>query len=100
MIMNKRTPVPGYKLLPSPSTKLKLKDNHYETPCIIVSVSMHTFDLGVPLYSSYSIGHLILFNSVLYGPVLTIQDYTGPYRTEGDFCDEVFSRCHFFVCSE
>ena len=33
MIMNKRTPVPGYRLLPSSSTKLKLKDNHYETPC-------------------------------------------------------------------
>ena len=28
MIMNKRKPVPGYRLLPSPSTKLKLKDNH------------------------------------------------------------------------
>ena len=36
MIMNERTPVPGYKLLPSPSMKLKLKDNHYETPCIIL----------------------------------------------------------------
>ena len=33
IIMNKRTPVPGYRLLPSPSTKLKLKDNHYDTPC-------------------------------------------------------------------
>ena len=32
--MNKKTPVPGYRLLSSPSTKLKLKDNHYETPCI------------------------------------------------------------------
>ena len=32
--MNKRTPVPGYRLLSSPSMKLKLKDNHYETPCI------------------------------------------------------------------
>ena len=32
--MNKRTPLPGYRLLSSPSTKLKLKDNHYETPCI------------------------------------------------------------------
>ena len=31
--MNKRTPVPGYRLLPSPSMKLKLKDNHYDTPC-------------------------------------------------------------------
>ena len=31
--MNKKTPVPGYRLLSSPSTKLKLKDNHYETPC-------------------------------------------------------------------
>ena len=31
--MNKRTPVPGYRLLSSPSTKLKLKDNHYQTPC-------------------------------------------------------------------
>ena len=31
--MNKRTPVPGYRLLRSPSTKIKLKDNHYETPC-------------------------------------------------------------------
>ena len=33
--MNKRTPVPGYRLLPSLSTKLKLKDNHYEAPCMI-----------------------------------------------------------------
>ena len=33
-LMNKRTPVPGYRLLSSPSTKLKLKDIHYETPCI------------------------------------------------------------------
>ena len=32
--MNKRTPVPGYRLLSSPSMKLKLKDNHYETPCM------------------------------------------------------------------
>ena len=31
--MNKKTPVPGYRLLSSPSTKLKLKDNHYQTPC-------------------------------------------------------------------
>ena len=31
--MNKRTPLPGYRLLSSPSTKLKLKDSHYETPC-------------------------------------------------------------------
>ena len=33
--MNKRTPVPGYGLLPSQSMKQKLKDNHYDTPCII-----------------------------------------------------------------
>ena len=39
MIMNKRTPFPGYRLLPSPSTKLKLKDNHYETPCSIGYIS-------------------------------------------------------------
>ena len=32
--MNKRTPVPGYRLLSSPSTKLTLKDNHSLTPCI------------------------------------------------------------------
>ena len=31
--MNKRTPVPGYRLLPIPSTKLQRKDNHYYTPC-------------------------------------------------------------------
>ena len=31
--MNKRTPVPGYRLLPILSTKLQLKDNHYYTPC-------------------------------------------------------------------
>ena len=37
--MNKRTPVPGYRLLPSPSTKLKLKDNHYDTPCMKVARS-------------------------------------------------------------
>ena len=29
------TPVLGYCLLSSPSTKLKLKDNHYQTPCSI-----------------------------------------------------------------
>ena len=34
--MKKRTPVPGYRLLSSPSMKLKLKDNHYETPCSFV----------------------------------------------------------------
>ena len=35
MIMKERTPVPCYKLISSPSTKLKLKDNHYQTPCSI-----------------------------------------------------------------
>ena len=32
--MNKKTPVPGYRLLSSPSTRLKLKDTHYDTPCM------------------------------------------------------------------
>ena len=31
--MNKRIPVPDYRLLCSLSTKLKLKDNHNQTPC-------------------------------------------------------------------
>ena len=31
--MNKKTPVPAYKLLSNPSNKLKLFINHYESPC-------------------------------------------------------------------
>ena len=31
--MNERSPVSAYRLLSRPSTKLKLKDNHYQTPC-------------------------------------------------------------------
>ena len=33
IIMNKRTPLPGYRLFSRPSTDLKLKYNHYQTPC-------------------------------------------------------------------
>ena len=62
MIMNKRTPVPGYRLLPSPSTKLKLKDNHYETPCIFtltkacqnLLLQIHLVDLFSPFIGSGS----------------------------------------------
>ena len=32
--MNKKTPVPAYKLLSNPSNKLKLFINHYESPCM------------------------------------------------------------------
>ena len=36
--MNQRKPVPGYRLLSIASTKLKLKDNHYQTPCRLISI--------------------------------------------------------------
>ena len=42
MIMNKRTPFPGSRLLPSQSKKLKLKDNHYGTPCSMCSLALGT----------------------------------------------------------
>ena len=31
--MNKKSPVPAYRLLSKPSNKLKLFINHYESPC-------------------------------------------------------------------
>ena len=34
--MNERTPLPGYRLFSRPSTDLKLKYNHYQTPCTIL----------------------------------------------------------------
>ena len=44
--MNKKTPVPAYKLLSNPSNKLKLFINHYESPC----TSKELIPLG-PIYS-------------------------------------------------
>ena len=46
--MNKKTPVPAYRLLSNPSNKLKLFINHYETPCIssfIMSLKLINGDL-------------------------------------------------------
>ena len=38
--MNKKSPVPAYRLLSKPSNKLKLFINHYESPCRIESISV------------------------------------------------------------
>ena len=37
--MNKKSPVPAYRLLSKPSNKLKLFINHYESPCIMVYIN-------------------------------------------------------------
>ena len=40
-IINKRAPVSGYRLLSGLCAKLKLKNNHYLTPCIRSKVRNH-----------------------------------------------------------
>ena len=49
----KNTLVPGYRLLSSTSTGLKLKDNHYQTPCMCINMG-HRYMCAV-LISVYRI---------------------------------------------
>ena len=62
--MNKRAPVPGYRLLSSPSMKLKLKDDHYETPCICYILHATCYILNATCYiQHYSTTNYMLHNT-------------------------------------
>ena len=53
MSNQQKTPVPAYMFLSSPSNKLKLFFNHYETPCSFdVRYWFHYTDHTVALYKS------------------------------------------------
>ena len=80
--MNKRTPVPGYRLLPSPSTKLKLKENHYDTPCSFEN-RKHLIEMEpvTPIWESFALNLFFLLPEIAVRPVFwdTLYFVVGTY---------------------